>query len=113
MSGKGRVTIGFLSLVIATGVVPAIDSFASDTSRTDIGERIGHGGSTYQARSLQASDCRVVGEERIGHGGSLYRLQSGQAGECLLARASGKKEDVTKRIGHGGTIYSSSQTVTN
>ena len=113
MSGKSMVTIGFLSLAITTGVVPAIDSFASDTSRTDIGERIGHGGSTYLSRSLKASDCRVVGEERIGHGGATYQLQSGQAGECLLARANGKKEYVTKRIGHGGAVYSSSQTVTN
>ncbi len=100
-------------MVIATGLVHPFDSVASNTSRTEIAERIGHGGSTYQSRFLQASDCQVVGEERIGHGGTTYRLQSRQAGQCEKAREGGQKEEVTKWIGHGGTIYSPSQTMSN
>jgi len=111
VSAKGILTIVFLSMVVATGIVNTFDSFASDTSRIDIGERIGHGGSTYQSKFIQASDCRVVREERLGHGGSMYQLKSGQFGDCQIAREGGKKEEVAQRIGHGGSIYSSSQTM--
>lgn len=100
-------------MIVATGVVHPFDGVASDRSRTDIGERIGHGGSTYQPKFIQASECHVVGEERIGHGGTIYRLQSGQTGQCEKAREGGEKEVVTKRIGHGGTTYSSSHTMNN
>jgi len=113
MSGRAVWTIGLVLMVIAAGVVHPFDSVASDLSRTDIGERIGHGGSTYQSKLLQSRDCHVVGEERIGHGGTTYRFQSRQAGQCEKAREGGQKEEVTKRIGHGGAIYSPSQTMSN
>ena len=98
---------------VATGVVHPFDSVASHSSRTDVGERIGHGGSIYESKFLQAKDCHVVGEERIGHGGTTYRLQSRQAGQCEKAREGGQKEVMTQRIGHGGTTYSSSFKVSN
>lgn len=113
MSGKAVLTIGFVLMVTATGVVHPFDSVASNTSRIEIVARIGHGGSTYQSKSNEASDCHVVGEERIGHGGATYRLQSGQAGQCLKAREGVRQEDVTQRIGHGGTTYSPNQTMSN
>lgn len=72
MSGRAGWTIGLVSMVIAAGVVHPFNVVASDSSRKDIGTRIGHGGSTYESKFLQASDCRVVGEERIGHGGTIY-----------------------------------------
>jgi hypothetical protein len=67
-------TVGFLSMMAAIGVVNASASFASDVSTADVLERIGQGGSTYQSKSDRAGDCqsKVDVLERIGHGGSTY-----------------------------------------
>ncbi len=110
MSAKGMWTIVFLSMVVAIGAGQVLDSFASDASRTDIGERVGHGGSTYQSKSIRASDCRIVGEERIGQGGSMYQLKSGP-GDCQIAKEAVQSEDGAKRIGHGGSTYPTRQTM--
>lgn len=52
---------------------------------------------------------KVEAVERIGHGGSTYQAKAGQAGECQ----AGQKVDVVQRIGQGGSTYSSSQTMNN
>ncbi len=115
MSGKRIVMLGILATVAATGLVSASGSFASDASRGDGSERIGHGGSTYQSKSASTGDCQVKVEviERVGQGGSIYRSQSGQVSDCQSASDAAKPVDVVERIGHGGTQYSSSQTMKN
>lgn len=124
MSGKGFVTIGFLSMVVAIGVLQASESVAADENRVAGSERIGHGGSAYavnQPDAVRKGDCSMASEEqtkadiieRIGHGGSTYsssQAKSAQAGDCPMA---GKRIDVVERLGHGGSTYSSSQTMNN
>lgn len=115
MSGKSFVMLGILATVAATGLASASGSFASDASRGEGSERIGHGGSIYQSKSTRIGDCQVKVDviERIGQGGSLFRSQSGQVSECQSASDTAKPVDVVVRIGHGGTQYSSSQTMKN
>ena len=87
MSVKSMLAVGFLSMMVATGVVTTSDSVASDVQRVDVLERMGHGGSTYassQSKPVQVGDCQVMGEE-------------------------GRKVDATERIGAGGSTYSYSR----
>ena len=87
MSAKKMFVMGFLSMMVASGVVKVPDSFASEAQRVDAIERIGAGGSTYSSsRSMpsQPGDSNVAGTER-------------------------RKVDVIERIGAGGSTYSSSQ----
>ena len=49
MKTKGMLRMELLSMVIATSIVNTPDSFASDVSRVDVMERIGHGGSMYSS----------------------------------------------------------------
>ncbi|MBX3303875.1 MAG: hypothetical protein KF693_16815 [Nitrospira sp.] len=111
MRGKSIVTIGFLSIVAVTGVVNASSSFASDASRVNVAERIGHGGSIYQSEPDRAGVCQVRVDmvERIGAGGSIYsssRSRSTQAGGCQVAEEEQKRVDIIERIGAGGSTYS-------
>jgi hypothetical protein len=87
MSAKKMFTVGFLSMMVASGVVKVPDSFASDAQRVEVIERIGAGGSAYSSSRpmpVQLGDSHVAGTER---------------GEV----------DVIERIGAGGSTYSSSQ----
>ena len=87
MSAKKMFTMGFLSMMVASGVVKVPDSFASEAQRVDVIERLGAGGSTYsssQPMPFQPGDSSVAGRER-------------------------RKVDVIKRIGMGGSTYSSNQ----
>ena len=87
MSAKTMFTVGFLSMMVASGVVKVPDSFASEVQRADVIERIGAGGSTYsysRPMPFQPGDSNVAGMER-------------------------RKVDVVERIGAGGSIYSLSQ----
>ena len=87
MSTKTMFTMGFLSMMVASGVVKVPDSFAIEAQRVEAIERIGAGGSTYsssQPMPVQSGDSHVAGTER-------------------------RKVDVIERIGAGGSIYSSSQ----
>lgn len=115
MSGKSFMLMGILATVAATGLVSASGSFASDASRGNGSERIGHGGSSYQSESARTGDCQAKVEviERIGQGGLIYRSQSGQLSDCPSADNTTKPVDVVERIGHGGVQYSSSQTMKN
>ena len=87
MSAKKMFTVGFLSMMVASGVAKVPDSFASDAQRVEVIERIGAGGSAYSSSRpmpVQLGDSHVAGTER---------------GEV----------DVIERIGAGGSTYSSSQ----
>lgn len=59
MRGKNKVAIGFMAMVAVTGMVNVSSSFASDIGQVTTTKRIGHGGSTYQSKSAQASKCPV------------------------------------------------------
>ena len=50
MSAKKMFTMGFLSMMVASGVVKVPYSFASEAQRVDVSERIGAGGSTYPSK---------------------------------------------------------------
>ena len=115
MSGRRFMLMGILATVAAAGLLSASNSFASDASRGDGSERIGHGGSTYQSTSAHTGDCQTKVDviERIGQGGSIYRTQSGQISACQSVSETSKPVDVVERIGHGGIQYSSSQTMKN
>lgn len=79
--------VGFLSMMVASGVVNVPDSFASEAQRMGVFERMGTGGSLYtQSRPVPV-----------------------QSGETTVAGTERGKVDVIKRIGAGGSIYSSSQ----
>ena len=87
MNAKKMFTMGFLSMMVASGVVKVPDSFASEAQRVDAIERIGAGGSTYPSSwpmPVQPGDAHVAGTEQ-------------------------RKVDVIERIGAGGSTYSSSQ----
>jgi hypothetical protein len=99
--------MGFLSMMVASGVVKVPDSFASEAQRVDAIERIGAGGSTYSASQpmpVQPGDSHVAGTERrkvdaierIGAGGSSYSFS-----QPMLARTG------------DGATYSSSQTTSH
>ena len=49
MNAKTMLTMGVLSMMVASGVVKVPDSFASEAQRVDVIERIGAGGSTYSS----------------------------------------------------------------
>ena len=86
-NAKKMFTMGFLSMMVASGVVKVPDNFASEAQRADAIERIGAGGSTYsssQPMAVQPGDAHVAGTEQ-------------------------RKVDVIERIGAGGSAYSSSQ----
>lgn len=74
MRRRNRVAIGFRVVMAVTGIVNGASSFASDVSQVAAIERIGHGRSTYNSKSAQASTCPVKGNvvERIGGGGATY-----------------------------------------
>ena len=123
MSAKKMLTMGFLSMMVASGVVKVPDSFASEAQRVDVIERIGAGGSTYsssQPMPVQPGDSHVAGTERrkvdvierIGAGGSTYSSSQPmpvQPGDSHVAGTERRKVDVIERIGAGGSTYSSSQ----
>ena len=86
MSAKKMFTMGFLSMMVASGVVKVPYSFASEAQRVDVIERIGAGGSTY----------------------SSSRPMPAQPGDSV-AGTERRKVDVSERIGAGGSTYSSSR----
>ncbi|MDH5739413.1 MAG: hypothetical protein OEY77_03715 [Nitrospira sp.] len=122
MSTKKMFVMGFLSMMVASGVVQVSDSVASEAQRVDVIERIGAGGSTYSSsRSMpvQPGDAHVAGIERrrvdviarIGAGGSTYSFSRPilvQPGDSV-AGTEQRKVDVIERIGAGGSTYSFSQ----
>ena len=121
MSAKTMFTIGFLSMMVASGVVKVPDSFAAEAQRLEVIERIGAGGSIYsssQPMPVQSGDSVAGTErrkvdviERIGAGGSTYSsswpmpVQSGDS----VAGTERRKVDVIERIGAGGSTYFSRQ----
>jgi len=124
MSSRAMVAIGFVSMVIATGVVGVSWSVASDTNEVDVvksawasNERIGQGGSTYQSNAVRTGDCTSSGEaegtadvvKRIGHGGSHYQGKSAHTGPCNFAGEAGGQVDVVEHIGQGESQYSNGQ----
>ena len=116
MRVKSMLAVGFLSMIVATGVVTTSDSFASAVQRVDVMERIGHGGSTHSSSQPdRAGTCHGTGltiVERIGHGGSTYtssQSKSDQVGDCHVMGEEGRKVVVMERIGAGGSTYSHSR----
>ncbi len=111
MRGKSGMIIGFMAMVAAIGMVHASSSFASELDQVVVEERIGHGGSTYQSKSVQASNCPVKDSvvERIGAGGSTY--SSSQTDGCHMAGNERPTVTIMERVGAGGSTYSSSQPV--
>ena len=123
MSAKTMFTMGFLSMMVASGVAQVPESFASEAQRADVIERIGAGGSTYSSSRpmpFQSGDSHVAGMERgkvdvierIGAGGSTYSSSQPmpfQPGDSLVAGMERRKVDVIERIGAGGSTYSFSQ----
>jgi len=119
MKVKSMLAVGFLSMIVATGVVTTSDSFASDVQRVDVMERMGHGGSTYSfSQPDGAGTCHGTGlsvVERIGHGGSTYsssQSKSVQVGDCHVMGEEGRNVGVMERIGAGGSTYSHSRSDT-
>lgn len=90
MRAQSILAVGFLSMMVASGVVTTTNSFAFDGQLTDVFERIGTGGSIY-THYPQSQPTPV------------------QLGEVTVAGTERGKVDVIKRIGTGGSIYSSSQ----
>lgn len=79
--------VGFLSMIVASGLVKAPDGFGAKTQRMDLFERVGAGGSLYtQGQSVPV-----------------------QSDKATVARTERGNVDVIKRIGTGGSTYSSSQ----
>ncbi|MGE0471716.1 MAG: hypothetical protein AB7L09_25325 [Nitrospira sp.] len=120
MRVKSMMTVGFLSIVVATGVASAPDGAASETQRVNSIERMGAGGSAYSSNHADGvGTCPVTGVnaiERIGHGGSTYsfsRSKSVHAGDCHTMRGEEKRANVVARIGAGGSTYSSGSTMSN
>lgn len=109
MRGKNKVTIGFMAMMAVTGIVNVSSSFASDAARVAVTERIGHGGSIYQSKLAQTSNCPAKADvvERIGGGGSTY--SSSQTTDCQVAGDERSKVRVIERIGGGGSTYLTSQ----
>ncbi len=109
MRGKNRVTIGFIAMMVATGIVDASGSFASGAGHVTGAERIGHGGSTYQVLVGPVSACQMKADviERIGVGGATYL--SGQASECQIAGKERNSVNSIERVGAGGSTYSARQ----
>lgn len=62
MRVKSIVTVGFLSMVVATGVASASEDVASEAHRVNVIERIGAGGSAYFSNQPDnAGMCPVTG----------------------------------------------------
>ncbi len=120
MRVKSMVIVGFLSMVVTSGVASASDGVASKAQRVNVTERIGAGGSVYSSNQPDnVGMCPVTGmnvTERIGHGGSTYsfsRSKSAQAGDCPMMGEAEKRAHVVARIGAGGSTYFSSQNMNN
>jgi hypothetical protein len=67
MRAQSILAVGFLSMMVTSGVVKASDSFASEGQRADVFERIGAGGSIYTQRQsvpVQSGKATVAGTER-------------------------------------------------
>lgn len=111
MRGKNRVTIGFIAMMAVTGIVNVSCGFASDFGEVAATERIGHGGSIYQSKSAQASNCPIKAGvvDRIGAGGSMYSLSRNEV--CPVAGDERSNVRVIERIGAGGSTYLTSQPV--
>lgn len=111
MRGKNKIAIGLMAMVAATGIVHVSSSFASDTGHVVVEERIGHGGSIYQAKPDPAGACQMKVEvtERIGAGGPMYR--SSPISGCQVAGDARSQGKVIQRIGAGGSTYSPSRPV--
>ena len=87
MNAKSMFTMGFLSMMVVSGVMKVPDSFASEAQQANVIERIGAGGSTY----------------------SYSRPMPFQPGDSNVAEMDRREVDVIEdRIGAGGSIYSSS-----
>ena len=124
MNAKSMFTMGFLSMMVVSGVMKVPDSFASEPQRANVIERIGAGGSTYsysQPMPFQPGDSKVtemerrevdVIEDRIGAGGSTYsysRPMPFQPDDSKVTETERREVDVIEdRIGAGGSMYSSS-----
>ncbi len=121
MSAKKMFTMGFLSMMVASGVVKVPDSFATEAQRVEVIERIGAGGSKYSSSrpmpvqpgdSVAGTEQRKVEViERIGAGGSTYSSNQPmlvQPGDSV-AGTERRKVEVIERIGAGGSTYSSRQ----
>ena len=108
MRRKNVVTTGVMAMVAVMGMANVSNSVASDAGQ---GERIGHGGSTYQSKVGRAGDCQVKVDvvERIGAGGSTYVSSQSISGGCQAVREERKQVDVIERIGVGGSTYFSRQ----
>lgn len=87
MRAKNILAVGFLSMMVASGVVKASDSFASEGQRMEGIERIGAGGSVYTPSRPLTSRASSASESETERG----------------------KVDVMTRIGAGGSTYSSSR----
>lgn len=114
MRVKNMVTVGFLSMVVATGVASASDGAASRAQGVNVMERMGAGGSAYSSSQPDGADaCPVTGVRvtgRIGHGGSTYSVSPSESvpvGNCHAME--GKRVDSSERIGAGGSTYFSSR----
>ncbi len=113
-----------LTTLAVTGVMHPSGSIAVSTSGTDVMERIGHGGSTYDtAHGMEPgrdgctrsnpTGLKIDVIERIGQGGSTYsssRPTSDHPVNCTGVQA---RVTINERIGHGGSTYSSGETMTN
>lgn len=101
MNAKTMLRMGFLSMMVATGIVNTSGSFVLDVSRADVIERIGQAGSIYPSNTAMLGDCFVPEKERlsmgsvkrIGHGGSTYYTRFGQARDC---NENGRMVDVIR-----------------
>lgn len=109
MRGKNKIAIGLMAMVAAIGMVHVSSSFASDMGHVVVEERIGHGGSIYQAKPNPAGACQMKVEvtERIGSGGS--RHSSSQTASCQTGKNERRKVNLTERIGAGGSTYFAGQ----
>lgn len=100
MSTKTMFTMGFVSMLVVSGVVTGPDTFAAEAQPMAVIERIGAGGSTYsfsQPTPVQSGDSVAGTErrtvaviERIGAGGSIYSFS-----QPLHARAGDGTTDAT------------------
>lgn len=87
--------VGFLSMIVASGLVKAPDGFGAEAQRMSVNERIGAGGCTYAPAPVQPGSATVAETERgkvhvikrIGAGGSTYSSSRPKTGviECLAA----------------------------
>lgn len=112
MRVKSMLAIGFMSVVVATGVASASDDAVFDAQRVNVAERIGAGGAAYSLSQPDgAGSCSLTGAnvtERIGHGGSTYSIsqsKSVQEGDCHAVGKEEERVERIERIGAGGSTY--------